>query len=588
MSEPPRAVRRFQGVALDALHNNDGSELHPAVRELVGKALQGRVDRRSVLRVLGWLGVSVGTARAVLGAGEAARGGPVGPGASGAAQSGSAAGAAVGPAGGPGPAAGAARQTPKSGGTLRFVCSIQQMTDPAATTWIEASNLFRNSVEFLTYVDSDNVTHPYLAESWHPSEDLKTWDFKLREGIKWSNGDPFTVADVAFNINRWIAPRSLSPNRTTFAAVTGVETLDDLRFRLHLSRPICSLPEHLYAPTCPILHRRFEEQGANWPRNPIGTGPFQLTDYHVSRIAVFKRRPDYWGPPAYLDEIRYLDLGTEIATHIAALAAGQVDALYRVTIGELDLVKRFPSMQLLTEPSAQTLVMRMQQDQKPYNDVRVRRAVQLSSDRERMMQLAYRDQGVLGEHHHVAPFHPDYFQLPPVKRDIAQARRLLAEAGYPDGIDLTLALGNTQGRYEQDTAQVLQQNCADAGIRLTLQVMPAAQYWTIWDKVPFGMTYWGHRPLGIMVLELAYRSHSVWNESHFNNAQFDAAIDRALGILDPHERSKVMGEAQRILQEQAIIVQAYFPKKFTVVGAHVRDFRADPSDYYRMDKVWLA
>jgi peptide/nickel transport system substrate-binding protein len=245
-------------------------------------------------------------------------------------------------------------------------------------------------------------------------------------------------------------------------------------------------------------------------------------------------------------------------------------------------------MQLLTEPSAQTLVMRMQQDQKPYSDVRVRKAVVLSADREQMLRLAYRDQGVLGEHHHVAPFQPDYFRLPPIKRDVAQARRLLAEAGYPDGIDLTLAVGNTQGRYEQDTAQVLQQNCAEAGIRLTLQVMPAAQYWTIWDKVPFGITYWAHRPLGIMVLELAYRAHSVWNESHFNNPQFDAAINRAQGILDPHERSVAMGEAQRILQEEAIIVQAYFPKKFTVVGPHVRDFRADPQDYYRMDKVWLA
>src|ERR1700747_1863862 len=144
---------------------------------------------------------------------------------------------------------GAASTTPRSGGTLRFVCSIQQMTDPAATTWIEASNLFRNSVEFLTYVDSDNITHPYLAESWHPSEDLKTWDFKLREGIRWSNGEPFTVADVAVNLNRRIFP-----------AITGVEALDDLRFRVHLSRPLCSLPEHLYAYTCPILHRRFEEQ----------------------------------------------------------------------------------------------------------------------------------------------------------------------------------------------------------------------------------------------------------------------------------------------------------------------------------------
>ncbi len=570
MSEPPQAVKRAQGAALDTLRNNDGSELHPAVRELADKALLGRADRRSVLRVLAWLGVSVVAARGVLGA-------TAGAGIEGQA------GAAVGPG-----AAGAAGQTPKSGGTLRFVCSIQQMTDPATTTWIEASNLFRNSVEYLTYVDSDNVTHPYLAESWHPSEDLKTWDFKLREGVKWSNGDPFTVADVAFNINRWIAPTSLSPNRTTFAVITGVERLDDLRFRLHLSRPVCSLPEQLYAAQCPILHRKFEEQGANWPRNPLGTGPFQLMEYHVSRIAVFKRRRDYWGAPAYLDEIRYLDLGTEIATHIAALAAGQVDALYRITIGELDLVKRFPSMQLLTEPSAQTLVMRMQQDQKPYDDVRVRKAVVLSSDREQMLRLAYRDQGVLGEHHHVAPFHPDYFRLPPIKRDVAQARRLLAEAGYPDGIDLTLAVGNTQGRYEQDTAQVLQQNCADAGIRLTLQVMPPAQYWTIWDKVPFGITYWAHRPLGIMSLELAYRAHSVWNESHFNNPQFDAAIDRAQGILDPRERSVAMGEAERILQEEAIIVQAYFPKKFTVVGTHVRGFRADPQDYYRMDKVWLA
>jgi peptide/nickel transport system substrate-binding protein len=549
MSEAPRRA------PLDTLRNNDGSRLHPAARDLAHAALGRNTDRRGVLRVLSWLGVSMASARGVLGI----------------------------------PAAmGNGRPTPRRGGTLRFVCSVQQMTDPAATTWIEASNLFRNSVEFLTYVDSDNLTHPYLAQSWHPSEDLKTWDFKLRDGVLWSNGERFTVEDVAFNINRWIAPSSKSPNRTTFAAVTAIEPLDELRFRLHLSRPICSLPEHLYAATCPILHRRFEQEGANWPRHPLGTGPFELADYHVSRVAVFKRRRDYWGEPAYLDEIRYLDLGTEIATHVAALAAGQVDLLYRLTIAELDLVKRFPTMQLLTEPSAQTLVMRMQQDKKPYDDIRVRKAVVLTADREQMLNLAYRDYGVLGEHHHVAPFHPDYFRLPPIRRDVAAARGLLAEAGYPDGIDLTLALGNTQGRYEQDTAQILQQNCAEAGIRLSLQVVPAAQYWTIWDKVPFGMTYWAHRPLGVMVLELAYRSGSVWNESHFSNPKFDAALDHALGILDPHERSAAMGAAQRILQEEAVMVQAYFPKKFTVASARVRDFRADPQDYYRMDKVWLA
>jgi peptide/nickel transport system substrate-binding protein len=536
------------------MRNNDGSALHPAVRDLVQDALERRSDRRSVLRVLSWLGISVASARGALGLAA-----PV-----------------------------TTVEKPRQGGTLRFVCAVQQMTDPATVTWIEASNLFRNTVEFLTYVDADNITHPYLAESWHPSEDLKTWEFKLREGVRWSNGDAFTVQDVAFNIQRWIAPGSKSPNRTTFAAISAIEPLDELRFRLHLSRPMCSLPEQLYSYTCAILHRRFEQEGGNWPRNPVGTGPFQLAEYHVSRLAVLKRRKDYWGPPAYLDEIRYLDLGTEIATHVAALAAGQVDLLYRVTITELDLVKRFPSMQLLSEPSAQTLVMRMQHDQKPFNDVRVRKAVLLAADREQMLRLVYRDQGVLGEHHHVAPFHPDYFALPPIKRDVAEARRLLAEAGYPNGIDLTLALGNTQGRYEQDTAQVLQQNCTEAGIRLSLKVMPATEYWSIWDKAPFGMTYWAHRPLGVMTLELAYRSGSAWNESHFANPRFDAALDRALGILDPKQRSAVLGEAERILQEEAVMVQAYFPRKFTVASAKVRGFRADPQDYYRMDRVWLA
>src|SRR6185369_11187145 len=106
---------------------------------------------------------------------------------------------------------------------------------------------------------------------------------------------------------------------------------------------------------------------------------------------------------------------------------------YRLTIAELDLVKRFPTLQLLSEPSAQTLVMRMQQDKKPFDDVRVRKAVVLSADREQMLRFAYRNHGVLGEHHHVAPFHSDYFRLAPIRRDVAAARGLLAQAGYANG-----------------------------------------------------------------------------------------------------------------------------------------------------------
>ena len=225
-------------------------------------------------------------------------------------------------------------------------------------------------------------------------------------------------------------PQSQSVNRTSFSAIQDFERLNDHAFALHLSRPICSLPEQLYAFTCPILHRRFEMEGADWPKNPVGTGPFELTRYEVGRAATFRRRPIYWGAMPKVEEIDYIDLGPDVATHVAALAAGQVDILYRVTISELDLVRRLPHVRLLKTQAAHTLVMRMQPNQKPYDDIRVRQAVLSAADNARMLKYAYRGHGLVAENTHVAPSQPDYAALPVQPRDVAKARRLLTEAGY--------------------------------------------------------------------------------------------------------------------------------------------------------------
>jgi peptide/nickel transport system substrate-binding protein len=262
--------------------------------------------------------------------------------------------------------------------------------------------------------------------------------------------------------------------------------------------------------------------------------------------------------------------------------------LYRVTIAELELVKRLDDVKLYEEQSAQTLVLRMQQDKKPFDDIRIRKAIVLAADNAQMLKLAYRDMGEVAYNFHVAPFQPDYGPLPPLKRDVAEAKRLLAEAGYPDGIDITLELGNTQGRWEQDTAQVLQQNVAEAGIRLNLNVRPATEYWPVWDKVPFGITYWAHRPLGIQMLDLCYRSGSTWNEAHFNNPEFDAAVDTAQAILDPKERAGAMSAAEKILQDNAVMVQPFWANNFTAAATNVMGHRGNPSHFYRMDRVWLA
>jgi peptide/nickel transport system substrate-binding protein len=533
---------------MDDLKMLSGKPLHPEALKMQRRFASGEIDRRGFLRGLAWLGVTVGAA-------------------------------------GVAPRALQAQETPKAGGTLRFACQVQEITDPMMATWIESSNLLRNSLEFLTWVDADNITRPYLAKSWTPSEDLTVWDFELDERVKWSNGDDFIPEDVIFNIERWIAPDSQSSNKSAFESVTSVEKVGDHTVRINLSRPVASLPEQLCSHTCAIVHRDF---AGNWPENPVGTGPFSLVSHEVGRQAIFRKREGYWGTPAYLDEIHYIDLGTDVTTHLAALSSGQVDVLYRTTIAEYDLMQSLPNIQILTGTAAHTLAIRMQVDQKPFDDIRVRKAVQLAANNEQMMQIAYRGEGIVGRNFHVSPDQADYAPVEGIERDVDAAKALLAEAGYPDGIDIELVVGNTQGKWEQDTAQVLQQNLAEAGIRLKLNVLPASQYWPIWNKVPFGVTYWAHRPLGTMTLDLAYRTGAAWNESHYANPDFDAALNKAMSLVDPEARKEAMAEVETILRDDAVLVQPYWPNRFSAAAQNVRGFVLHPSDFFRMDGVWLA
>ena len=527
------------------MHSLDGGPPHPDLAMLAVRLAEGSIGRRSFLRHAAWLGAAV-------------------------------------------PIAACGNAPLPSNDRLRFVCSVQAIPDPALSAWVEAANLYRNVLEFLTDVDADNIVRPALAQSWRPSDDLRTWTFTLQPGVRWSNGDPLTTADIGFNIARWLAPASNSVNRTALAAIASFEAIDELRFALHLSRPVCALPEQLNSATCAILHRDFDRHGGKWTDVPIGTGPYRLTNFEVGREARLERREDYWGQAARLRHLDFIDLGPDVTTHVAALAAGQVDVLYRIGVSELDLIERLPNALLLRHASATTLCIRMKTAVQPFDDIRVRRAVQLAADNDAMLRLAHRGHGSLADHHHVSASQPDFGDLARQPRDVAGARVLLDEAGYANGIDLELVLGNTTGRWEQDVAQVLQQNLAEAGIRLALRVVPATEYWSVWDKVPFGMTSWGHRPLGIMTLDLGYRSGSSWNESGFADPHFDALLDTAMGILDPVARGVVMAAAQARLRDAAVMVQPFWPEKFTAVSPRVRGHVLHPSDYFRLDQVWLT
>jgi len=496
----------------------------------------------------------------------------------------------------------------KKGGVLKFGMQVQEMADPGTFSWTEKSIIARHVIEYLVETGADGITRPNLATSWEASDDLKTWTFHLRKGVKWSNGDDFNADDVVFNFTRWLDPKTGSSNLGLFNAMleeTGekddkgnpikrmtkdaVKKVDDHTVQLNLNSPVLSIPENLYNYPTGIVHRNFEKEGGDFSKNPVGTGPYELTKFKVGEIAVLKKRKEpYWGGEVFLDEVRFVDLGEDAGAYLAAIASGQVDGLYMLDLTTLDAAKNIPGIKVVSVPSTQTGIIRMKVTEKPFTDIRVRKAVQKTCDAQRQLDIAHRGLGIVAEHHHVAKIHPEYFALPPFKQDIEGAKKLLAEAGYPKGIDLTCNVGNTDGVWEQDSVAVFKEDAAKAGINVKMNVMPSAQYWDVWTKAPLSLTSWTHRPLAVMVLGLAYRTGVPWNESSYANPEFDAALTEAESTLDVESRRAKMEKVEKILQDDAVLVQPFFRAVFTAIRDNVVGFEMHPTRYYRFHKVSLA
>ncbi|MBX6368366.1 MAG: ABC transporter substrate-binding protein [Rhodospirillales bacterium] len=549
-----------------------GTDQHPGVSELQRQLSRKQIGRREFVRMAALLGVSAPAAYAMASA----------------------------ITGTPFASTSFAQQTPKPrGGTLRIGMRCQDLSNPHAYSWIEASNSGRAVLDYLTITGPDNVTRPALVERWEASPDLKTWTLHLRRDVKWRNGRQFTADDVVWNLKRVLDPsvgssmlglmkgflleefetgevdaKGQRKKSTRLWDANAIERVDAYTVRLNGRTPQLAVPENLYHYPMLILD---PEEGGKFGVGSNGTGPFELVENEVGRRQAFRARRDYWGDGPYLDQLEFIDLGDDSAAAIAALASRQVDMLYSADINTLSALEKLPGLVMHKVDTSFTAVARMK-PVKPFDDRRVRQAFRYATDNEAVLKIAHRGLGLPGDHHHVAPIHPEYAKIDPIRRDVAKAKALLAEAGYPDGIDVEIACKPQPG-WEPAAVQAMVEQWKEAGIRCRINMMPATQYWEVWTKVPFGFTTWSHRPLGVMNLALAYRTGAPWNESSYSNPEFDRLLAEAEGLLDVEKRREVMAKIEGIMLDDGPIVVPVWRALFTFADKKVLGFQMHPSAY---------
>ncbi|WP_373356766.1 ABC transporter substrate-binding protein [Pseudoroseicyclus sp. CXY001] len=455
------------------------------------------------------------------------------------------------------------------GGTLRMQMETLALKDPRLFDWSEMGNFARGWLEYLVEYEPDGSLRGMLLESWEANEDASQFTLHVRPGATWNNGDAFTADDVIFNLERWcdgtvegnsMATRmaQLMDPETSMVREGAIEKVDDQTVVLNLSAPDISIIVNMADYPASIVHPSYD--GGDPSDNPIGTGPYLPEENQVGVRQVLVKNTDHswWGTEVYggpyLDRIEYIDYGTDPSAIVSAVESEEIDATYQ---SQGDFIEIFDSLgwEKSEAITASTLVMRFNQDSEPYGVKEVRNAILMAVDNAVVLELGYNDLGTVAENHHVCPIHPEYAELPPMTVDPEAAMALLEEAGHAD---TEFDLISIDDDWQAASCDAVAAQMRDAGMNVKRTVLPGSTFWNDWLKYPFSATEWNMRPLGVQILNLAYRTGASWNETAFSNEEFDALLDEANGIADAEARSEVMAKLETIMQEQGVTIQPYW------------------------------
>ncbi|MDF3381485.1 MULTISPECIES: ABC transporter substrate-binding protein [Sulfitobacter] len=473
------------------------------------------------------------------------------------------------------PARAAAHANLKEGGTVRMQMEVRALKDPRTYDWSQIANFSRGWLEYLAIWENDGTFTPGLLESWEINDDATEYTLNVRKGVTWNDGTAFTAQDVARNIEGW-CDKSLEGNsmagrfatlvdEETGKAIEGaIEVVDDHTVKLTLPKSDITLIPGMADYPAAITPEGFDPD--TMLENPKGTGPYLPESLEVGVKSVLVKNPDHtwWGTEVfggpYIDRLEYIDYGTDPSAWIAAAEAEEVDAFYSMEGEYIDVMSTLDGWVENEIATAATIVIRPNQlaevdGMKPYEDKRVRNALQLAVDNAVLLELGYAGRGLVAENHHVGPMHPEYAEIEPPKTDPEAARALMEEAGMAD---YEHELFSIDDAWRKDTTDAVAAQLRDAGIKVKRTILPGSTFWNDWVKYPFSSTNWNARPLGVQIWALAYRSGEAWNEFGYANPEFDALLSEALATADVEARREIMAKGEKMLQDDGVTIQPYW------------------------------
>ena len=425
--------------------------------------------------------------------------------------------------------------------------------------------------EYLCLSTQTLTLKPVLATSWTPNSKADVWTFKIRQNVKFHNGQALTADDVVYTYQLHTNPKGEANALSAFGGVltpAGVKKVDDMTVEFHLSAPNGNFPYLTSSDNYNMIILPKGYDPAKWQSTFLGTGPFKFGSYTPKSGATFTRNESYWGKKALPSSTQFTFYDTQNPM-ILGLTGGTIDVVGQFAVaGAQELLTG--SYNIIKLKSSAHRQLSMRNDKAPFTDPRVRQAIALTLDRPAIVKALFQGFADVGNDSPFAPVYPSTnTSVAQRTKDIAKAKSLLAAAGHGSGFSTQLVTENFVEIPQY--AQIVAQSAKEIGVNIGLKVESSSQYY---GKATFGNSDWldatmslvdyGHRGVPNVFLTSPLETYNAktgtgtWNAAHFANAQYDKLVAQYIAASDLGTQKTLAGQIETLLLAQTPIIFGYF------------------------------